>query len=75
MLSVCTSNALKFRYVLADTWYAAAETIPALQGTLELIHSQLKKNFVMPIKSNRKVALSLEDKQQGTYGSAPKVMV
>lgn len=60
MLNLCISNALKFRYVLADTWYAAAET-------MELVHSQLKKHFVMPVKSNRKVALSLEDKQQGNY--------
>ena len=60
MLRLCKSNAIKFNYVLADTWYAAAET-------MKLIHEELRKLFVMPVKSNRKVALSLEDKQQENY--------
>ena len=60
MLKLCRGNAIKFRYVLADTWYAAAET-------MKLIHEELKKHFVMPVKSNRKVALSLEDKEQENY--------
>ncbi len=28
---------------------------------------ELKKEFVMPVKANRKVTLSLEDKKRGTY--------
>lgn len=59
MLKQCRCNAVKFSHVLADTWYAAAET-------MEMIHKELK-HFVMPVKSNRKVALSLEDKEQGNY--------
>ena len=35
MLRLCKSNAIKFNYVLADTWYAAAET-------MKLIHEELK---------------------------------
>lgn len=58
MLKACAANGLNFRYVLADSWYAASET-------MEMIHAGLKKHFVMPVKSNRKVALSREDKQQG----------
>ena len=34
---------------------------------MELIHSELEKHFIMPVKSNRKVALSFEDKQQENY--------
>jgi IS4 transposase len=60
MLNMCSRNAVKFRYVLADAWYAAAET-------MDMIHSELEKHFIMPVKSNRKVALSAEDKQQGNY--------
>ena len=60
MLKMYVGNTIKFSHVLADTWYAAAET-------MELIHEELKKHFVMPVKSNRKVALSLEDKQQENY--------
>ena len=60
MLKVCVGNTIKFSYILADTWYAAAET-------MELIHSELEKHFIMPVKSNRKVALSFEDKQQENY--------
>lgn len=28
---------------------------------------ELKKEFIMPLKTNRKVALSLEDKKRGAY--------
>ncbi|MBS3967552.1 MAG: transposase [Truepera sp.] len=45
--------------MLADTWSASTET-------MTLIH-QLNKHFVMPVRSNRKVALSLAAKQQGNY--------
>jgi len=31
------------------------------------IKEELGKEFVMPVKSNRKVAVSLEDKKRGTY--------
>jgi len=34
---------------------------------MKYIHHQLQKLFVMPLKPNRKVALSLEDKQCGRY--------
>lgn len=60
MLKACAGNAVKFSYVLADTWYAAAET-------MGLIHQELEKHFVMLVKTNRKVALSLEDNEQENY--------
>lgn len=53
-------NQIPFRYVLNDVWYASADNMMFVKHTLE-------KDFVMPIKSNRKVALSLADKQQGRY--------
>jgi hypothetical protein len=60
MLSACHNNRLKFRYVLSDVWYSASEN-------MSYIKEGLQKEFIMPLKSNRKVALSLEDKKQGAY--------
>lgn len=60
MLRACASNQIPFRYVLNDVWYASAEN-------MRFVRDELNKEFVMPLKSNRKVALSLEDKAQGRY--------
>src|SRR3954466_12092031 len=49
-----------FRYVLNDVWYASSENMAYIKGDLE-------KEFIMPIKTNRKVALSLQEKQRGEY--------
>src|SRR5687768_6669895 len=59
MLRACVHNQIPFRYVLNDVWFAAAEN-------MKLIKNDLEKDFVMPLKSNRKVALSREE-QQGRY--------
>ncbi len=61
MLSACQSNRLRFAYVLSDVWYSASENMAAY------IKEGLKKEFIMPVKTNRKVALSLEDKKRGLY--------
>jgi hypothetical protein len=60
MVSQAATNQIPFKYVLNDVWFASAENMKYVKHTL-------KKNFVMPIKTNRKVALSLADKQQGRY--------
>jgi hypothetical protein len=60
MLRACVKNQIPFRYVLNDIWFAAAEN-------MKLIKHELEKDFVMPLKSNRKVALSRADQQQGSY--------
>jgi hypothetical protein len=59
MLRACVKNQIPFRYVLNDIWFAAADN-------MKLIKNELHKDFVMPLKSNRKVALYREE-QQGTY--------
>jgi hypothetical protein len=58
MLKVCCDNCLKFRYVLADSWFCANEN-------MMYIRHECDKHFVMACKSNRKVSLSLEDKKKG----------
>jgi DDE superfamily endonuclease len=60
MLSACQDNRVKFRYVLSDVWYSASEN-------MGYIKEDLGKEFIMPVKTNRKVALSLEDKKRGVY--------
>jgi IS4 transposase len=60
MVQQAVVNQIPFRYVLNDVWFAAAENMRWVKQTLE-------KEFVMPLKSNRKVALSAADKKQGRY--------
>ena len=51
LLLVCVKNGVIFRYVLCDTWFASAENMIYVKTTLN-------KEFVMPLKENRKVSLS-----------------
>ena len=60
MLKACLQNQISFRYVLNDAWFASAEN-------MKFVKVELEKEFIMALKSNRKVALSLSDKQQGFY--------
>ena len=60
MLKACAQNNIKFRTIIADTWYSAAET-------MTFIAEKLKRFFLLPLKSNRKVALSKQEKEQGQY--------
>ena len=53
-------NQIQFRYVLNDVWYGSAEN-------MQFVKKDLKKDFIMPLKANRKVALSLADKRAGLY--------
>jgi len=53
-------NRIAFRYVLNDAWFSAADNMLFIKHTVQ-------REFIMPIKSNRKVALTLADKQQGRY--------
>ena len=62
MLQQAVTNRIPFRYVLNDVWYASAENMVFVKQTLQ-------KDFVMPLKANRKIALHTTDKQQGRYVS------
>jgi len=59
MIATCVNNALKFRYVLMDSWFAAVENF-------EFIVKK-KKHFIAALKDNRLVALSAADKKQGRF--------
>ena len=60
MVAGCRSR-FSFDYVLADTWYSSAENMKSVLG--------LGVNFIMAIKSNRTVALSLAQKKAKQYVS------
>jgi hypothetical protein len=54
------SQNIFFKYVLNDSWFCNAPN-------MDFIVKKCKNNFIMAIKENRKVALSLADKNQGKY--------
>jgi hypothetical protein len=54
------TNQIPFTYVLNDVWYASADNMMFVKHILH-------KEFIMPLKANRKVALSLTDKQAGRF--------
>lgn len=60
LLSVAKHNQILFKYVLSDVWYSAAEN-------MLFIKHDLDKDFIMPLKSNRKVALSEQTKRDGQW--------
>ena len=61
LVQQCVYNQLTFNYVLADSWFSSAENFRFI--------AQLNKHFIMPLKANRKVALSEADHHQGRYQS------
>lgn len=60
MLRVSVQNRLRYRYVLADSWFSSKEN-------MAFIKADMGKDFVMALKSNRTVALTPEDKRQGRF--------
>ena len=59
MLRECESK-IYFDYVLADSWYSSIENMICCK-------KDLKKDFIIALKSNRKVALSKENKENKEY--------
>ncbi len=60
MINTCMQNQLDFSYVLFDSWFSSVDN-------LEHIKVKHDKDFIGALKSNRLVALSMEDKLQGRF--------
>jgi hypothetical protein len=60
LMQQAVNNRIPFTYALNDIWFASAENMNFVKTTLE-------KEFIMPLKGNRKVATSADAKQQGCY--------
>lgn len=55
LLRQAVQNQIPFRYVLNDVWYSSADN-------MKFVKNSLKKDFLMPLKANRKVAVGLDAK-------------
>ena len=60
------ANKVLFTYVLADNWYSSKEN-------MDYIHYDLKKYFILGIKSNRTIALSEDDAKNGLHQSLKSI--
>jgi len=60
MLLVCVQNKLKFRFVLFDSWFSSKENMC-------YIKTDLVKDFICALKSNRLAAVSEEDHQANRF--------
>jgi hypothetical protein len=60
LVAQAVKNQIQFHYVLNDSWFASAEN-------MSYIKQEQDKDFIMPLKVNRKIAFSKKDKAQGKY--------
>jgi hypothetical protein len=60
LIGQAVQNQLPFHFVLFDIWFSSAQN-------MKFIKQEQERDFICPLKSNRKVALSREDKAQGRY--------
>lgn len=65
LIKKAKENNVKFKYVLSDIWFSGAENMNYVKG--------LGKDFIMPIKNNRLIALSKYDKEEGNFVSIDSV--
>lgn len=60
MINQAVKNQVQFGYVLFDVWFSSAEN-------LKFIKQDCQKDVICPIKTNRYLALSFEDKKAGRW--------
>ncbi len=60
MIASAVRKQIPFRYVLMDVWFSSAENMLFIKVTV-------RTDFIVPLKSNRKVALSEQDKKRGQW--------
>jgi hypothetical protein len=59
MIQVCIDNALKFRFVLMDSWFSSEENFAFITGK--------GRHFIAALKDNRLIALSEEDRKKKRF--------
>lgn len=63
MITTCVKkNQVQIGWIVADSWFSSIEN-------MRYITKELGKEFVLPIKSNRLLAMSREEKLQGKFES------
>lgn len=58
-LDQAINNQIRFKWVITDIWFGSSENMNHI-----LSHG---REFIIPLKTNRKVALSAEDRRKGRY--------
>lgn len=61
LITISIANGLEIKYILSDKWFACAENFNFI--------ASVNQHFIMPLKNNRKVALSKENQLNGEYQS------
>ena len=59
MIAICLMNAIKFRYILMDSWFGSKENFAFILAK--------DKHFIAALKDNRLVALTEQDKKEGRF--------
>jgi hypothetical protein len=67
MIAQAIHNQLKFKYILADSWFASAANMRFIQ--------KKKKFFIFDMKTNRMVALSEQNRNQGHWTRIDKIEI
>ena len=67
LIKTAVVNQLKFKYVLADKWYSSTENFNFIAG--------LGRHFILPLKSNRQVAISKENQLKKAYQSIQSLVL
>lgn len=65
MIAQAIHNQLKFRYVLADSWFGSADNMRFIK--------KKKKFFIFDMKTNRQVAVSEQDRNAGHWTRIDKI--
>ncbi|CAA9271918.1 MAG: hypothetical protein AVDCRST_MAG93-2674 [uncultured Chloroflexia bacterium] len=62
MIAAVVHKQIPFGYVLADVWFSSTEN-------MVFIKNKANKDFLLPLKGNRHVALSEQEKKRGQWAS------
>jgi hypothetical protein len=60
MVTAAIGQEIPFAYLLADTWFSSVDNFLFLK-------EKKKKDFIIPLKDNRNVAISEEEKKKGNW--------
>ncbi len=62
------ANQIKCKWILADVWFSSNDN-------MEYIKFDLKKDFIMPIKTNRLVCITKEQKRKGQFQQVETLVI
>lgn len=65
MITQAIHNQLKFRYILADSWFGSADNMRFIK--------KKKKFFIFDMKTNRQVAISEQDRNAGHWARIDEI--